>query len=427
MESHTFLYESKRLSPAQARAFISAFVGWVFDFYEIILLTFLIVPISRDLHLSPSHIAYVFSTQLLFLAIGGVTSGLLADRYGRRPILMWTIIIYTVGTLARAFTFNEVWLLLWTAFAALGIGGEYAVGQTLVSEVMPANRRGWWSGILYAGNYGGIVAASLVGGYLAPIIGWRWTFAVSALPILFALYVRASAPESDVWEMKKKNVKTNWRAFTRRSFLKPFFLCLVAAMLQFFAYYGITAFLPTYLVKQGFSLGKAAWWLFFTNAFSGLVGSLVGSYTSDRWGRRVTLSYLAATAATGGLVLFLTWRYLLTSSWILVPFFFLYFGSNGATVFGVLFSEMFPTEVRTTGVASALQIGRGMAFIPPLITAAIFPVYGYAPIVLMGAAEFGLLAIWAWVFKETRGKSILEIDRESETSPQVSLVSSQAE
>jgi putative MFS transporter len=68
-----------------------------------------------------------------------------------------------------------------------------------------------------------------------------------------------------------------------------------------------------------------------------------------------------------------------------------------------------------------------MAFIPPLITAAIFPVYGYAPIVLMGAAEFGLLAIWAWVFKETRGKSILEIDRESETSPQVSLVSSQAE
>jgi putative MFS transporter len=339
---------------------------------------------------------------------------------------MWTIIIYTVGTLARAFTFNEVWLLLWTAFAALGIGGEYAVGQTLVSEVMPTHRRGWWSGMLYAGIYLGIAAGSFVGGYLAPIIGWRWTFAVSAVPIAFALYVRSSAPESDVWEMKKKNVKTNWHVFTRRSFLAPFSLCLIAAMLQFFAYYGITSFLPTFLVKQGFSLGKAAWWLFF-GAISGLIGSVIGSYTSDRWGRRVTLSYLAGTAAIGGLILFFTWRYLLTSSWILVPFFFLYVGSNGATVFGVLFSEMFPTEVRTTGVASALQIGRGLAFIPPLITAAIFPVYGYAPIVLMGAAEFGLLAIWAWVFKETRGKSILEIDRESETSPQVSLVSSQAE
>jgi putative MFS transporter len=280
--------------------------------------------------------------------------------------------------------------------------------------------------MLYAGIYLGIAAGSFVGGYLAPIIGWRWTFAVSAVPIAFALYVRSSAPESDVWEMKKKNVKTNWHVFTRRSFLAPFSLCLIAAMLQFFAYYGITSFLPTFLVKQGFSLGKAAWWLFF-GAISGLIGSVIGSYTSDRWGRRVTLSYLAGTAAIGGLILFFTWRYLLTSSWILVPFFFLYVGSNGATVFGVLFSEMFPTEVRTTGVASALQIGRGLAFIPPLITAAIFPVYGYAPIVLMGAAEFGLLAIWAWVFKETRGKSILEIDRESETSTQVSLVSSQAE
>jgi putative MFS transporter len=77
---------------------------------------------------------------------------------------------------------------------------------------------------------------------------------------------------------------------------------------------------------------------------------------------------------------------------------------------------MFPTEVRTTGVAAALQIGRGLAFIPPIITAAIFPVYGYKPIVLMGAAEFGLLALWAWVFKETRGKSMLEIDAEAESS-----------
>ena len=117
----------------------------------------------------------------------------------------------------------------------------------------------------------------------------------------------------------------------------------------------------------------------------------------------------------GGLLLFATWHSLITSLWILVPFFLLYVGSNGGTVFGALFSEMFPTEVRTTGVASALQIGRGLAFIPPIITAAIFPVYGYAPVVLMGAAEFGLLAMWAWVFKETRGKSMLEIDAEAES------------
>ena len=419
MATPVFLYESRRLSSAQARAFIAAFVGWVFDFYEVVLLTFLIVPISRELHLSPSHIAYVFSTQLFFLAIGGVVSGLLADRYGRRPILMWTIILYTVGTLARAFTYSELWLVAWTAFAALGIGGEYAVGQTLVSEVMPTERRGWWSGILYGGHYLGVMGGALVGGYLAPVIGWRWTFAVSSVPILFAIYVRSSSPESDIWQARTKSVRTNWHLFTQRSFLSPFFTCLVAAMLQFFAYYGITQFLPTFLVKQqGFSLGKAAWWLFFV-AFSGIVGSLIGSYTNDRWGRRATLSYLAAIGCIGGLLLFATWHSLITSLWILVPFFLLYVGSNGGTVFGALFSEMFATEVRTTGVASALQIGRGLAFIPPIITAAIFPVYGYAPVVLMGAAEFGLLAAWAWVFKETRNKSILQIDAERGGSAQV--------
>jgi putative MFS transporter len=416
MASQALLYESQRLTRAQARAFISAFVGWLFDYYEVFLLTVLMVPISRDLHLSPSHVAYAFSTQLFFLAVGGVAFGLLADRYGRRPVLMWTIIIYAGGTLARAFTYTEAWLLSWTAVAALGIGGEFAVGQSLVSEVMPTMRRGWWGGVLYAGHYLGVIAGAFVGGYLAPVIGWRWTFAISGLPIAFALYVRASAPESDVWEMKKKEEhRINWVGFAQGNFLRPFSLCLVAAILQFFAYYGITSFLPTYLVKQGFSLGKAAWWMFFV-AMSGIVGALIGSYTSDRWGRRITLSYLAATAAGGGLVLFATWHYLLTTSWILVPFFFLYVGSNGATVFGVLFGEMFPTEVRTTGTASALQIGRGLAFIPPLITAKIFPVYGYAPIVLMGAAEFGLLAIWAWVFKETKGKAILEIDAEAQSS-----------
>ncbi len=416
MSSRALLYESTQLTKAQAQAFIAAFVGWVFDYYEVFLLTVLMVPISRDLHLSPSHAAYVFSTQLFFLAVGGVAFGLLADRYGRRPILMWTIIIYAGGTLARAFTYSEAWLLSWTAIAALGIGGEFAVGQSLVSEVMPTAKRGWWGGILYAGHYLGVIGGAFVAGYLAPVIGWRWTFAVSGLPIAFALYVRSSAPESDVWEMKKKEArKIDWGGFTRGAFLRPFSLCLIAAMLQFFAYYGITSFLPTYLVKQGFSLGRAAWWMFFI-ALSGIIGSVVGSYTSDRWGRRVTLSYLAGIAAISGLVLFATWRYLLTTSWILVPFFCLYFGSNGATVFGVLFSEMFPTEVRTTGTASALQIGRGLAFIPPLITAQIFPVYGYAPIVLMGASEFGLLALWAWVFKETKGKSILQIDAESKAA-----------
>ena len=98
-------------------------------------------------------------------------------------------------------------------------------------------------------------------------------------------------------------------------------------------------------------MGTAAWWLFFT-AFAGLVGSFIAGYTTDKWGRRITLSYLGFVAALGGLALYFTWSSLLSSLWILVPMFFLYFGSNGASVFGSLFSEIFPTDVRATGISA---------------------------------------------------------------------------
>lgn len=399
-----------RLSSSERGAFIGALAGWIFDYYEVFLLTILVVPIAKELGLSTGKVAAIFSLQLLCLAIGGVGFGHLADRVGRRDILMWTIVIYGVGTVARGFAPNYTVLMILTAFAGLGIGGEYGVGQTLVSELVPKERRGWWSGLLYSGIYIGIMLAALVGGLVTPAVGWRWTFILSGLPILVAIYIRKKAPESPVWEKHRVAGSTGGLSFLgRRAFLKPFLLCLGAGVLQFFGYYGITTFLPTYLATQGFSATKASGWLFFTGV-AGLVGGFVGAYLSDRWGRRPTLSFLAGTAAVGGLVLFLTWSHLLTSWWILVPFFFLYFGSNGAVVFGSLFSEMFPTEFRSLGVSAALQVARGLSAIPPIITAWMLPRWGYSAVVLLGAGWFLLLALYAWVFKETRSISVDQVD-----------------
>src|SRR5919202_1098802 len=166
-----------------------------------------------------------------------------ADRFGRQRMLMWTIIIYSVFTFARALAPNYPSLLVLTAIAGLGIGGEFGVGQTLISEVMPNQRRGWWSGLYYGGIYFGIMGAALVGGYVAPAIGWGWTFALSGLPVLLAIFVRYVAPESDVWTAKRRTTGIDWRAISRRAFVVPFLLCLVAGTLQFFAYYGITTYL----------------------------------------------------------------------------------------------------------------------------------------------------------------------------------------
>jgi MFS family permease len=409
--------QSEKMDAAKYKVFFGAYIGWIFDYYEVFTLSFIVIPMAAALSLSTGQVAQLFSIQLGFLALGGIIFGILGDKIGRKKILIWTLVIFCFATLMRAFTFNYAWLVIWTAVAGFGLGGEYGAGQALVSEVVPAKQRGFWSSLLYGGAYVGIFFGALIGGFILPAIGWRWTFVISALPILVALYLRKDVEESEVWKKNIKNANNTGfqKKFGFKRFWKPFAIALIAAVFQYFAYYGITNFLPTYLVKyEGFEMGKTAWWLFFT-ALAGLVGSVIGGYTADHWGRRITLSYLALIAAFGGLLLYFTWNTLLHSFWILVPIFLLYMGSNGATVFGSLFSEIFPTDLRSTGISWALQIGRGLAFLPPLITAAIFPVYGYKPIILMGAGFFFALCLWAWVFPETKNKD-LETDAEENNS-----------
>jgi MFS family permease len=300
-------------------------------------------------------------------------------------------------------------LLALTVAAGIGLGGEYGVGQALVSEVMPFRRRGWWSGMLYAGASIGSIAAVLIGAYVLPHIGWRWVFGLSSFPILVVLYVRAKSPESDVWESRRDQTRTNWRLLYQPGFIWPFFLCLLAASMEFFAYYGTAAFLPTYFIKVvGFSFSKTA--LFTILIFIAiLIGCTVGSYTSDRWGRRITWTCLSAIAAIGGLVLGLSWNNV-KSDIILIPFFIFYFGTGVAAMFGSVFSEQFPTEIRSFGVSASLQIGRGISYFPPLIAAAIYPVHGYRVLIFGGAVLYAVLAALAWVFKEGRNKSVHQLD-----------------
>ncbi|MGK7376911.1 MFS transporter [Planococcus sp. 1R117A] len=413
--------QNEKMDKAKYKIFFGAYIGWIFDYYEIFVLSFLVIPMAAALDLSTAQVAAVFSVQLAFLAVGGVVFGYLGDRIGRKKILIATLVIFCLATLMRGFTFDYEWLIFWTAIAGFGLGGEYGAAQALVSESVPSRQRGFWSSMLYGGAYMGIFLGATVGGFILPLIGWRMTFIISALPILFALWLRRDVEESKVWEAdvkKQKSLeKVDWRKkYGLRRFWKPFTIALIAAVLQYFAYYGITNFLPTYLVKyEGFEMGAAGWWLFFT-AFAGLVGSFIAGYTTDKWGRKITLSYLAFVAALGGLALYFTWASLINSLWILVPIFFLYFGSNGASVFGSLFSEIFPTDVRATGISWALQIGRGLSAFPPLITAAVFPVYGYQPIILGGAGLFMLLAIWAWVFPETKNRRLDHLDDVTKTA-----------
>jgi MFS family permease len=398
-----------QLTKSERGAFIGAFVGWLFDYYEVFLLTFLIIPIGQEFGLSDTQSAWLVSVSLIAMAVGGVLFGVLADRIGRRRVLIITVLLFTLATFARALSPGYEVLIVLTAVAGLGLGGEYGVGQSLISEVISPRRRGWWGGLFYGGAYFAIMLASLVGGFLLPAIGWRWTFVISGLPVLIVIYLRSHTPESPAWKEAGTVERAPARAYAQPSFLVPLAKCLVAAIMYFWAYYGVTTLLPKYLVSSGFSMANASWWIFFT-AIVGFGGCLFASWATDRWGRRPTLTVVMLLAALGGLIVFLGGKTLLDSTWILIPFGIMYFGSTAPTIFGTLFTEVFPTATRSSGVSTALQVARGTSALPPIIAAAVIATHGYTPIFLGATLLYAGVAVWAWVFPETRGVDIAAID-----------------
>jgi len=400
--------KSNKMS-ASWRAFIAAYLGWVFDYFEVYFLTIVIVPMAKEFGWSTSQISVILSSQLASLAIGGVLWGYLCDRYGRRWALQLCILQYCIGTLARAFTPNFGYMLFFTIFAGIGIGGEYGVGQTLVTETVSKEHRGAWSSMLYSGIFIGILLAAAAGGLILPYVGWSWSLIIASLPIILVVLIRMNTPESTLWQQRRAGGEylAMGRDFMRSSFLKPLLLCYVTATLQLFAYYGITTLMPTYLMNvAGFSLTRVSWWVFFTG-LAGLVGASIAAFCIDRVGRRMTLSIAAIIGAAGGVAVFLLWAELKSLTSILVPFFLLYAGFGAtASVFGSLFSEVFPVSLRATGMSSALQLARGTTFAAPLLASWLYPVIGYPPLIIGAVVLLVLLATAAWAFPETSGTSV---------------------
>ena len=411
------LSEEVRLTPAHRRILLLAWGGWLFDFYDLILYSFLLTDISKDLGLSREQHSLVLGLSLGMTALGGVVCGVLADRIGRRPVLQGTILAYSAGTFLCGFAHTLPALLFWRSVTGFGVGGEWGSGHALIAETFPPARRGHYGALMQSGAPLGVGLAALMGSVFAPAFGWRATFIVSGLPALLVALVRRGMPESDLWEAQgRREGRASWRHSLARlaapGFRRITLCALVLAVLNMSAYWYTYVWFPGYLQQErGMSVAKSGLWVLVIVAGE-LVGYATFGAVSDRIGRRPAFTLYSFFMAAGLALITLFWDRIAASPVILLSSMaILGVGTGTWSNFGPFFSELFPTAIRNAAMGSALNLARGVQFFTPLIITRVAQAgYGLSGGISL-ACLFSLLAgLWIWTLPETRGRDLRLLD-----------------
>lgn len=379
-------------------------IGYGVEGFDLLILVFLLAPISIAFGLNSTRAASLMTGTLLGAVTGGIVFGLLSDYFGRVRVLSWTIILFGLFSGLCAFSRGYWDLLLYRTLAGLGFGGEFGIGLALVAETWPAALRARASSYVALGGQAGILAAALATPVLIRYIGWRGMFLLGVLPVCLTFGLRRIIPEPKIFlESLKHNrsaapIKLLFKdAATIRISLGITILCSV----QQIGYYGLMTWLPYYLsTKHGLSLTRSAIWTSAT-----VVGMSCGIWLfgqlADRVGRRP--SFFAFQAASAVMVILYS---RLEHPWaLLVGGSFMGMCVNGMLGgYGALISELYPTEVRATAQNLFFNIGRALGGFGPLLIGVLASRYSFATAIALLASLYivDLLAT-AFLIPESKG------------------------
>ena len=341
---------------AQLHAFFASLAGWALDAFDFFIFVFCLSAISAEFHTTIKTVSEGIFLTLAFRPLGALAFGWLAEKYGRRPILMVNVVSYATMQLFTAFAPNLTVLLVIRALFGFCMGGEWGVGAALALESLPAKGRGFFSGLLQEGYPIGFLLASLVFVLAFDHVGWRGMFIIGASPALLVLYIRFGVQESPAWVAgaapQRASAATIWAAVTR---YWPTLLYIVVLMACFNAFsHGSQDLYPTFLQKQHHFDSHVTGGITVVMNFGALFGGVCFGALSERIGRRNAI-ILAAVLALPMIPL---WAWSHTAAMLAVGGFLMQFMVQGA--WGIVpahLNELSPPSVRAILPGFAYQLG----------------------------------------------------------------------
>ncbi|MBL0385664.1 MFS transporter [Tumebacillus sp. ITR2] len=352
--------------PKQRKLLFSAGLSWMFDAMDVGMISFIVAALAVEWKLGAQQIGLLTAINSIGMAAGAAVAGVLADRYGRRAVLVWTLLIFSAASGVSALAGSFAILCVLRFIAGFGLGGELPVASTLVSESVPIRERGRAVVLLESFWAAGWIVAALISYFVIPDYGWRTAFVISAIPALYALYVRQAIEDSPRFtELQSERVPLGkrlalvWSAEHRRSTITLWILWFTVV----FSYYGMFLWLPTIMVMKGLTLVKSFEYVLIMT-LAQLPGYFTAAYLIERFGRKfVLVTYLLLTAASA------VWMALsLSAGSMMAAGICLSFFNLGA--WGGMYAytpELYPTAVRSTGVGLAASFGRIGGVIGPYL------------------------------------------------------------
>jgi SHS family lactate transporter-like MFS transporter len=363
-----FLQQIRALTKAQRRAFTACFLGWSLDSFDFFILTFCLDEVATQFQISHTTVTESIFATLAMRPVGALLFGWLAEKFGRRPVLMANIVCFSVFELASAFSPSWPLFLASRALFGIAMGGEWGVGAALALESLPSEGRGFFSGLLQEGYVlGNLMAAAVYGVFGWSIVhmglhgffaSWRMLFVVGSLPALLVFYVNAHVEESPAWKSSPRGQRT---IVPRGDFLRQLFkytprlAFLTLLMFAFMSFsHGTQDLYPTFLKHDhGFTHGRLSWVAMVGNV-GAFAGGVVCGTLSERFGRKRAI----IAAALLAILVIPLWAGSHAVVLVALGGFLMQFMVQGA--FGVIpahLNELSPGPVRSVLPGLAYQLG----------------------------------------------------------------------